>query len=47
MGRSLEFALAMLMIYTINIVFTFFVADTVGNYVFELFTTINNALAAI
>ena len=47
MGRSLEFALATLVIYTIHIVFTFFIGNTIGKYVLELFTTISIALTRI
>lgn len=47
MGRILEFAIATTVIYIIHITLAFFVANTVGRHISELFNAINEALSTI
>lgn len=44
MGRSLEFALSIMIITVVELTFAFFVATVVGNKITELFNQIIEAL---
>lgn len=44
MGKTLEFALTVFMITTVNTIFAFFVGTTIGQYITDLFEQINNSL---